>query len=239
MPISQKRSYRPVSLRKEGSGLLACIRELLSNESEIPGIDDLVSLKRRSLDWINLRGLADNHIYREIETLEPAVLNVKARLDWKEVEEGRRREFLKDLRSRLELAMRLKFGSRQSPPHKPRMRRYISKSESERRTLLVLSFVEQLNILKAEISSQKQYDAAKQCHSTFRVFDAAENYVRQHPGVTNPIFGIHEYRTVRPLAQQLAACWYGLSDEAIRKDTNKHFRRLSAVVAKEPETRIP
>jgi hypothetical protein len=98
---------------------------------------------------------------------------------------------------------------------------------TEKRAELVAKLINELKVLRPQISSEEDYADQKRRHRDFLCFQIAQEY----PKLKEKIFNLQFQRSYIRLAQELTAAHSGTQLSTVQKDWKKHkppvFRRLS------------
>lgn|SRR5215472_14202483 len=203
-------------------------RKLLAHIDELKtrgGADEqeCSCLRQKALDIVNLAGLWENPVYRDIESLP---------LD---------ENFLSNLRGRLELALQLaKTFQRRRRRGRPGRRFPSPGAGSKARAKSVALFFGELRIVVPLLTNGRAYQEVRQTHRHLKIFEVLET----RPKLQVTLLAQSESsRHLLTCAQLFAAHYHGKELSTIKSDWKNHkgrqFRRKrpAGIIERRPATK--
>lgn len=226
--------------------LLRQVGLLLKSKSQKVSWQDLRALHERALDVTDGLGVGMDRVHHQIACLESSwKLVARAQFDMPERVTEYRESFLRRLHGRLQHARQkvqcertalptsAEEDLRDSRDARLHTTREPERREGARRATFVAKLVGEMKILRGRVE-RNTYEAIKKTHKArFDVFAVAEKYAEK-PGNTNPLFVLHESRNLAQIAKQMAAVWFNVAFDTLRKDCaqyNRHRRQNRGTAA--------
>jgi len=211
------------SWHQERRKIIVRIDELLSIESEKTDISELASLQQKVLDVVNLAGLGSNPIYGQIERLCVQPRGYSAS-NWAKIQQQHSRQYLEDLRERLEFVPRLARASRRKVRRKVLRRFPRAGADSRGRARSVAMLYEELRIISPRLSTAgEELEELRKHYPSFQVFQIVE----ARPKLRTELVGASSSkRILLRLAQKLASHYHEKEVSTIETDWKDHKPKM-------------